>query len=173
MERNSILKWYLWWLLLKRHRHIFVNRGLFDIFLCPRDTQHSNTHMHHVCMHTNTQAYAQRACHPNNLGKLFHFCFSHNRCNNSSWEEWQRSGNHPNSLYIGGINLFIFSPENVLQTFTFVGGIRNVVVRGVQLDSTCPMVDVNTIRGMYSAESTSSRWVKDQDCSQKRVGNAN
>ena len=73
---------------------------------------------------------------------------SKHRCANKAFGGGQELiHDHQNSLYIGGVNIFHLQPNSSLQTDTFMGSIRNVVVRGVQLDLTCPADQINTIQG--------------------------
>lgn len=67
------------------------------------------------------------------------------RCVNTSQE--QQGLDHHASLYLGGVNLFFLPADTNVRTPNFVGGIRNVVVGGVQLNPSCPAQEFNTIAG--------------------------
>lgn len=75
------------------------------------------------------------------------YCNAPHRCVMNTFGGQVPIQDHLNSLYIGGVNIFRLYPNSTLQTTGFMGGIRNVIVGGVQLDLTCPATQVNTIQG--------------------------
>ncbi len=72
-----------------------------------------------------------------------------NRCVNSSSDGGGEvaSVDHQSSLYVGGVNSFLLHPNSSITTPDFLGGIRNVLVGGIQLNSNCPITDLNTMKG--------------------------
>ena len=55
------------------------------------------------------------------------------------------SGHH---FFVGGIDIFSHTHNNLSESFDFIGNIKNLVIDSVRVDMASPVREVNTLRGV-------------------------